>query len=42
MENIWKALAADANVAIGQKRVQLLVNRYDSLILFEDMIRQLQ
>lgn len=40
-EMLWDGLSADANIAIGQKRVLLMVNRYDILILFDDMVQRL-
>lgn len=38
---LWEGLSADPNIAIGQKRVLLMVNRYDILILFDDMVQRL-
>lgn len=38
---LWDGLSADTNIAIGQKRVLLMVNRYDILILFNDMTQRL-
>lgn len=40
-EMLWDALGADANLAIGQKRVLLMVNKYDVLIIFDDMTQRL-
>lgn len=40
-ELLWDGLSADANIAIGQKRVLLMVNRYDVIILFDDMTQRL-
>jgi hypothetical protein len=40
-EALWQSLAADTNIAVGQKRVLLMVNRFDAVILFDDVTRQL-
>ncbi len=41
-EQVWTALSADANISLGQKRVQLVVNKYDALIILEDMLKHIQ
>lgn len=38
---LWEGLSADPNIAIGQKRVLLMVNKYDVLIIFDDMTQRL-
>jgi len=38
LESIWSAIGADANIDLGQKRVLLLINKYDALILFDDLL----
>lgn len=42
IENMWDTLSADANIALGQKRVLLLVSRFDVLLLCEELITQLK
>ncbi len=38
IENAWNKIGADPNIALGQKRVLLLVSKYDALILFDDLL----
>ncbi len=38
---LWDSLAADPNIVIGQKRAQLLVHRFDALIIFSDLLQRL-
>lgn len=40
-ERLWGSLSGDANIAIGQKRVLLMVNKYDALILFDELAQRL-
>jgi uncharacterized protein YacL (UPF0231 family) len=40
-ERLWVSLGADANIAIGQKRVLLQVNRFDVLIVFDELLQRL-
>jgi hypothetical protein len=40
-EALWQDLSADANIAIGQKRVLLSVNRFDALLLFDELAQRL-
>jgi ribosomal protein L9 len=42
IENFWKKIGADDNIALGQKRVQLLINRFDALLIFGDLLQQLK
>jgi hypothetical protein len=41
-ETAWKKLGEDANISLGQKRVLLLVNFYDVIILFDELITALK
>ena len=38
VENAWNKIGADPNIALGQKRVLLLVSKYDAMILFDDLL----
>ncbi len=38
---LWDTLAKDENIVIGQKRVQLLVHRFDALLIFCDLLQRL-
>jgi hypothetical protein len=38
---LWDSFAGDANIVLGQKRVQLLVHRYDALLIFSDLLQRL-
>ena len=40
-ERLWSGLSADANISVGQKRVLLMVNKYDALILFDELAQRL-
>jgi hypothetical protein len=41
IEMLWKQLGNDANILLGQQRVLLLVSRFDALLIFGDLLRQL-
>ncbi len=42
IEGLWKTIGTDDNIAIGQKRVQLLISRFDALLLFGDLLQQIK
>lgn len=42
IESTWKNLGSDGNISLGQKRVLLLVSRFDALIIFDDLLTPLK
>lgn len=38
LQKLWKLLATDANIALGQRRVLMTVSIYDVLLLMEELI----
>lgn len=38
LQKLWKLLATDANIALGQRRVLMSVSIYDVLLLMEELI----
>jgi hypothetical protein len=38
LETEWAILGKDANISLGQKRVLLIINKYDALILFDELL----
>ncbi|MEO6136904.1 MAG: hypothetical protein ABIP35_17245 [Ginsengibacter sp.] len=42
IESTWKKLGSDSNLLLGQKRVLLLVSRFDALIIFDDLLTPLK
>jgi hypothetical protein len=41
-EKAWQQIGADENISLGQKRVLMLVSRFDALILFDDLLEPLK
>ncbi|RPE08029.1 hypothetical protein EGT74_13220 [Chitinophaga lutea] len=42
LQGIWKALSADSNIALAQKRVLMTVSMYDALIILEALAAQMK
>lgn len=42
IETMWEGLSADANIAHAQKRMLLLVSRFDVMIICEEILNQLK
>jgi hypothetical protein len=41
IEKLWMTAEKDANIALGQKRVLLLISRFDTLLIFGDLLQQI-
>jgi hypothetical protein len=42
VEKLWKTIGADANIALGQSRVLLLISKFDALLIFGDLVQQIK
>lgn len=42
IDDLWVNIGADANINLGQKRVLLIVSKYDALLLFEDLLSSIK
>ncbi len=42
IEALWKNIGKDDNISLGQKRVQLLISRFDALLIFGDLLQKLK
>lgn len=42
IEALWAAIAADADIALAQKRVLLMISRYDAFLLVDELLAGLR